>query len=168
MSSKNLWTCVLSMQQVTVDIFARFFGKVGRVTIRDWLLGSHQSLLSVFSLYSVHAVGVLLSDGAQCDISSLTQQLWSEMSTLSTTKKALYSLNTQKLEWFSPSPLSYFSLSSSGTCKKMNAILLTVCQFKALCCDSARCIQESGGVVVFPPRTSPYYGLNTALSLSHC
>lgn len=45
-----------------------------------------------------------------------------------------------KLEWISPSPLSYFSLSSSGTCKKINAISLTVCQFKAVCCDSVRCI----------------------------
>ncbi len=99
------------------------------------------------------------------DISSLSQQLWSEKSNFSTSK-SFDGLNTQKLEWISIPLISHslIFLFPKRTCKEINAISLTVCKlFAVTMWDAFRRAEES---LFSPQGYSTYFGLDTSLSLS--
>ncbi len=173
-SGKNLWTLCAEHATSYCWHFCKISGKVGRLTIRDWLVGSHQSLLSVFSLYSVRAVAVLLSDGG--NDTSVTSPAWHSSYDLKSQtcppQKALYFSNTQKLEWISLLPSSYFSLPSSfffpreRVRKLMRFHLLFVSSklFAVTMWDAFRRTEES----LFSPKDIPLTTALTLLSLSVC
>lgn len=155
------------MQQVAVDIFLQGFWQ-SRTGDDSWLTPGFPSV-PAFCFQPVFCSCCRCAPVRGWKwYHSVTSPVWHSSYGLKSQtcppQKALHTLNTQKLEQISP------FIFPKGTCKEINAISLTVCQFKAVCCDNVRCIQESGGVIVFPPRTShllrPWHRC-LSLSLAH-